>query len=173
MNNIDSTIIVILAFLGILGLRRGLLSEIYFFLTTFLSISLASRFAIILSTALTGSETLSHSRLIFLVFLLSYALTILPVWAGELILYEKLSSKICIPGIVSKIGGAILGIIKGVPIVSALIIVLLKFETGTISQNLWRSESLKLLPGVIKKLLVLFPEDFSTILLDMKMRGMM
>ncbi|MBU1487152.1 hypothetical protein KKH56_03780, partial [bacterium] len=127
----------------------------------------------ILSTALTGSETLSHSRLIFLVFLLSYALTILPVWASELILYERLPSKICIPGIASRIGGAILGIIKGIFFVSALIIVLLKFETGTISHNLWRSESLKLLLCVIKKLLILFPEDFSTILLDLKMRGMM
>ena len=173
MISIDFIIIAILAFLGILGIRRGLLSEIYFFLTTFLSICLASRFAIILSTALVESAKLSHDRLVFLAFLLSYGLTIPPICASELILYEKLSSKICIPGVVSRIGGAILGIIKGIFFVSALIIVLLKFEVGQISPGLWRSESLKLLLCVIKKLLILFPEDFSTILLDLKMRGMM
>lgn len=173
MNNIDSIIIVILAFLGILGIRRGLLSEIYFLLTTFLSICLASRLAIILSAALAGCTKLSYNRLIFLVFLLSYGLTIPPIWAGELILYEKIFSKRHIPGAVSRIGGAIFGLIKGIFVVSALIIVGLKFEVGQISYNLWRAESLNLFLDVVKKLLILFPKDFSTILLDLKMRGMM
>lgn len=172
MNNIDLIIIIILAFLGILGIRRGLLSEAYFLLTTFFSICLASRFAIILSAALAGSAKLSYNRLVFLCFLISYGLTITPIWAGELVLYERFFSKRDISGVTSRVGGATFGLIKGLFIVSALIIVLLKFETGQISHNLWRAESLKLFLGVVKKLLILFPKDFSTIILDLKMRGM-
>lgn len=164
MNGLDIALLIVLGGSIIISFFRGGTKEIFSILAIILGMICASKlypFGTKLISNCITNPNLANAVSFVLIFLL---VCILVNLTG--VLFRKMLHLLAI-GWLDKLGGVIFGLLRGIILVSLIIIVLAKFPFSKSSKLLASSELLPYLQACIKAILVLLPRDFSSVIANL------
>lgn len=161
MNGLDIFFLVIIAISTIFSLFRGMIKEIFSILSIIGGIIVAhllySKVAIFLMRFITSSFWANITAFVVIFLIVCVLINLVAV------LFQKTLKKLTI-GWVDTIGGVVFGFIRGVIIVTILVIILTKFPIANTRELLTSSQIVPYLYVVVKILLTFLPPPFSSLM---------
>lgn len=164
MNTLDTIFLIILGGSVILSLFRGGTKEIFSILAIVFGTIAASKLYAVgtkLISSFIANTNLANTISFVLIFLLTNVVINV---AG--IMCQKLL-KILMIGWLDRLAGGVFGILRGILLVSVIIIVLTKFPLGLGNKFLDTSQFLPYFRAFIKAILVIMPDEFSSVLTNL------
>lgn len=145
MNVIDIIILVLLAFFAYKGFTKGFFISIAMLAGLLIGLYAAINFSEFVADFLTNKMRLVSNNIKFIAYMTTFLLVVVLVY----LLGQFLSgiAKTAGLGLVNRLGGAALGIVKGLIIVSALLLILIKIDPKAqlVNQKM-RDESISFKP---------------------------
>jgi len=157
MHWLDVVIIVVVVIATFWGLRIGIIKAVLSLAGLIVGVILAGRFYVPLSQQLTFIPQVSIAKIVAFAIILVGVMVIAGVLAGLL----KWAASIMMLGWVNRAGGAVLGLVLGTILCSALLAIWVKFlgVAGAISESSLTAVLLHYFPMV----LALLPEEFDMV----------
>jgi len=157
MSWLDIVIMVVVAIATFWGLRIGIIKAVLSLAGLIVGVILAGRFYVPLSQQLTFIPQVSIAKIVAFAIILVGVMVIAGVLAGLL----KWAASIMMLGWVNRAGGAVLGLVLGTILCSALLAIWVKFlgVAGAISESSLTAVLLHYFPMV----LALLPEEFDMV----------
>lgn len=140
INYLDIIILIPLIIFGVSGLKKGLINEVFSLLGLFLGIYAALFFSDITAGLLTSYVNIDPKYINMIAFIVTLVIMIILINViGKII--SKLLEAICL-GFINKLLGFIFGILKGVLILSVVLMVFNFFNITTIIPEKSKNESI-------------------------------
>jgi len=157
MSWLDIVIMVVVAIATFWGLRIGIIKAVLSLAGLIVGVILAGRFYVPLSQQLTFIPQVGIAKIVAFAIILVGVMVIAGVLAGLL----KWAASIMMLGWVNRAGGAVLGLVLGTILCSALLAIWVKFlgVAGAISESSLTAVLLHYFPMV----LALLPEEFDMV----------